>query len=286
MRIGKYEFNMNNHHYIMGILNLSPESFGDGGKYSQLDNAFYRLEEMIEEGADIIDIGGQSTRPGYKEITPEEEIERLVPVLSGIKERFDIPISLDTYKSRVARELVPFIDMVNDVRGLDYDGLMGEVIAKNELSCCIMAHKIYKECSTQPMGGNLQSKGEEYIDCVIDELKEGLHRAEEAGIPKDRIILDGGVGFGKDYNQNLYTIHHTSEIALLGYPVLMATSNKGFMREITGNIKKSRRDETVTTTVMGAMLGAKLFRVHDVASNKKALQVYEAITQEKMPNNI
>lgn len=274
MIIGDKIFDLNNKYYIMGILNLTPDSFSDGGKYNDLDSALYRVEEMIAQGADIIDVGAESTRPGHVQISVEEEVGRLAEVLSALKARFDVPISLDTYKSDVVSLVYQYIDMVNDVYGLTYDVKMADVIAKNELSCCIMANK--KHISKPSHDSS------EYVKMLIKELDYSLQLARNAGVDKNKIMLDGGVGFGKSYDQNLITINNSENIASMGYPLLMATSNKGFMAKITGTIEKDRRDETVATTVFGALNGANFFRVHNVEANKKALQLIESIRNEKV----
>lgn len=286
MIIGNRTFDTKSGYYIMGILNLTPDSFSDGGRYYQKDKALYRVQEMIQQGVDIIDIGGESTRPGHVKISEEEEIQRISQVLESMKEHFDIPISLDTYKSKVVDHLHDYIDMVNDVYGLNYDGTMAEVVARHNLSCCIMAHKTHGS-NNEAVHNHLTSGDRfgggygDYIDSIASELTGALQLANKAGIADNRIMLDGGVGFGKNYEQNLTTINETKTLVNLGYPVLMATSNKGFMSKITGNVDKDRRDETVTTTIYGAMQGARFFRVHNVEANKRALQMLEAIELSK-----
>lgn len=275
MIIGNKKFKLDNRYYIMGILNITPDSFSDGGKYKALDDTLFRVEEMIQQGVDIIDVGGESTRPGYKQISEEEEIDRLYTALKTINQRFDIPISLDTYKSKVVESVHPYIDMVNDIYGLKYDNTMASMIAKHNLSCCLMANKEHRSIEN--------ITGELYINKVIQELDESVKLATDAGILKDKIMLDGGVGFGKNYEENLITINKTSRICEMGYPLLIATSNKGFMGKITGTDVKDRRDETVATTIYGALNGASFFRVHNVEANKKALQILEAVANEKMP---
>lgn len=274
MIIGTRTFDLQNKYYIMGILNLTPDSFSDGGKYNNLDAALYRVEEMMGQGADIIDIGGESTRPGHGQISVEEEIERLARVLEVLKSRFDVIISLDTYKSDVVNSLHHYIDMVNDVYALTYDIKMAETIAEKKLSCCLMANKKHVV--------DIEGNSHNYTDMLIEELGESLKIARNAGVDKNKIMLDGGVGFGKNYNENLITINKTRKIAELGYPLLMATSNKGFMSKISGTLEKERRDETVATTIFGAMNGANFFRVHNVEANKKALQILEAIRNEQI----
>lgn len=289
MKIGKKIFDVKTKYHIMGILNITPDSFSDGGRYSELSEALDQVEKMIAQGASIIDVGGMSTRPGYTEISIEDEIHRVLPVLKAIKDKFQIPVSLDTYRSEVVEASASYIDMVNDITGLTHDENMAWTVAKYQLSICIMAHKIYNEGSygiyhDQKADGN-QSKdiqSEKYMEYIVQELKNGIKIAIDAGIPNDQIMIDGGVGFGKSHTQNLMTIHHTKELAALGYPVLMATSNKGFMREITGNFQADKVSETITTTIVGAVNGARFFRVHDVELNNRALKTYQAIETMKL----
>lgn len=288
MLIGNKRFDIENKHYIMGILNVTPDSFSDGGYYNELDKGLSHVASMIEQGASIIDVGGMSTRPGHIEISVDEEIERVLPIIKALKNQFDVPISIDTYRSQVVEAVAPYIDMVNDINGLSYDGCMVDVIAKHDLSLCIMAHRAHQG-DIQPIKESMEMKeaylydGNEYINKVIYELEEIITKALNGGIPKDKIMVDGGVGFGKTYEQNLAVIHHTNRLANLGYPLLMATSNKGFMREITGNQSPNKSHETVTTTIMGAIGGASFFRVHDVEANKRSLDMYRAINTCTMP---
>lgn len=284
MVINNNMFNTKEEHHIIGILNLTPDSFSDGGEYTDLERAISHVEEMITQGASIIDVGGMSTRPGYEEISVEEEIERVLPVLKAIDERFDVTVSIDTYRSEVVEKVAPYIHMVNDVTGLLGDFRMAEIIAKYELSVCIMAHKAHVINENELTDtGSLQMESNMYMKCIKAELEESINIALKAGIPKNKIMIDGGVGFGKDYVLNLTVIHHTNELVQMGYPVLIATSNKGFMREVTGNTDKNKSHETVTTTIMGAINGATFFRVHDVLANKRALDMYKAINSKEMP---
>ncbi len=266
MIIANKHFDTANNYYIMGILNVTPDSFSDGGKYNEIDKALLRVEEMIKEGADIIDVGGESTHPSRAKISDSEETGRILPFLSAIKERFDIPVSLDTYKSSVAKEAAPYIDMVNDIWGLKYSEDMASLIAKHKLSCCIMHNRDNRDYSN-------------FIDDVIADLKESLKIAEKAGIEKNRIMLDGGVGFAKSFDYNLLTVKHTDKLASLGYPLLMGTSRKGFIGKITDTVDGDRLQGTIATTVYGAMNGASFFRVHDIKENRQALQMLKAILE-------
>ena len=185
MIIGNKEFG--NHTYVMGILNVTPDSFSDGGKFNNIDSALKHTEQLINDGADIIDVGGESTRPNYTKISDEEEIERVVPVIEKIKADFDVPVSIDTYKSKVAEAAVGAgADLVNDIWGLKYDKNMAEVIAKSGAACCLMHNRERAEYNS-------------FVEDVLDDLRETIAIAKKAGIADDKIILDPGVGFAKSY---------------------------------------------------------------------------------------
>lgn len=267
MIIGNRVFDTTSNFYIMGIVNATPNSFSDGGKYNTLDKALFHIEQMIKDGADIIDIGGESTKPNYTRISDEQELERIFPLLKAVKERFDIVVSLDSYKSNVVRETLPYIDMVNDIYGLKSDERLAKIIADNNLSCCIMHNR----------------DNAYYIDFwndVITDLQASLNIARAAGIDKDRIMIDYGVGFAKSHEQNLIAINKTDLLTSLGYPILIATSNKGFIGRITGCEMGQRIFGTVATTVLAALKGARFFRVHDVKPNKEVLLMVKAIMSE------
>ena len=194
MRIGSRDFATTGHTYIMGILNVTPDSFSDGGKFNQIDAALKHAEEMIRDGADVIDIGGESTRPGYTKISDEEETDRVVPVIEAVKKEFGIPISVDTYKSGVAEAAAQAgADLINDIWGLKYDPHMSEVIAKSGLACCLMHNRDNTEYRN-------------FMEDVKQDLRETIALAKAAGIADDKIILDPGVGFAKSYENNLEVI--------------------------------------------------------------------------------
>ena len=184
MRIGRREFDTENHTYIMGILNVTPDSFSDGGKYNRLDQALFHVEEMVGEGMDILDIGGESTRPGYSPVEWEEEASRVLPVIRAVRERFEIPISLDTCKSRVAEEgLQAGADLINDIWGLKSDPGMGAVIARLMAPCVLMHNR-------------KEALYEDFLKDVTEDLRKTLSLADQAGIDREKIILDPGIGFG------------------------------------------------------------------------------------------
>lgn len=265
MLIGKKNFDIENHTYVMGILNVTPDSFSDGGKYNSKDQALYHTEEMIKDGAAIIDVGGESTRPGYTLLSDQEEIERVVPIIETIKAEFDIPVSVDTYKSEVAKQsIIGGADLINDIWGLKYDSKMADIIANSDVACCLMHNR----------------NNTDYTDLIPDiiiDLKETLKIAQNAGIKSDRIILDPGVGFAKSYEDNLKVINNLKEFNIINYPYLLGTSRKSVIG-LTLDVPASERMEgTVVTTVMAVQAGWAFVRVHDVKSNYMAIKMAEAI---------
>lgn len=265
MIIAGKEFDIENRTYIMGILNVTPDSFSDGGKFDNLDNALKHVEQMIEEGADIIDVGGESTRPGYTLLTDEEEISRVVPVIKAIKSRFDIPVSIDTYKSGVATAALDAgADMVNDIWGLKYDRKIADVIAKTDSFCCLMHNRNNTDYN-------------DFMTDMMNDLKETVEIAKAAGIKDDKIILDPGVGFGKTYENNLEAINKVEMLKEFGYPVLLATSRKSVIG-LTLDLPTDQRVEgTLVTTVLGVLKGCAFVRVHDIKENKRAIMMTEKI---------
>lgn len=269
MRIGSRDFATTGHTYIMGILNVTPDSFSDGGKFNQIDAALKHAEEMIGDGADVIDIGGESTRPGYTKISDEEEIDRVVPVIEAVKKEFEIPISVDTYKSRVAEAAAQAgTDLINDIWGLKYDPHMAEVIAKSGVACCLMHNRDNTEYRN-------------FMEDVKQDLRETIVLAKAAKIADDKIILDPGVGFAKSYENNLEVIRRLKEFNELKYPVLLGTSRKSVIG-LTLDLPAAERVEgTIVTTVMAVEAGCMFVRVHDVKENHRAIQMAEAILDRK-----
>lgn len=270
MRIGSRDFATTGHTYIMGILNVTPDSFSDGGKFNQIDAALKHAEEMIRDGADVIDIGGESTRPwGYTKISDEEETGRVVPVIEAVKKEFGIPISVDTYKSGVAEAAAQAgADLINDIWGLKYDPHMAEVIAKSGLACCLMHNRDNTEYRN-------------FMEDVKQDLRETIALAKAAGIADDKIILDPGVGFAKSYENNLEVIRRLKEFNELKYPVLLGTSRKSVIG-LTLDLPAAERVEgTIVTTVMAVEAGCMFVRVHDVKENHRAIQMAEAILDRK-----
>lgn len=265
MKIGNRDFDIKNKTYIMGILNVTPDSFSDGGKYNHLDAALFHAEEMLRDGADIIDIGGESTRPGHTVITDQEEISRVVPVIEAVKSRFDVPVSIDTYKGAVAEAaLKAGADLVNDIWGFKHDKKVADLTAQYKAACCLM-HNRHKAVY------------DDFLSDLVKDMEECIKIAREAGVSDDRIILDPGVGFGKTYEMNLEAIHHVDVLHQLGFPILLGTSRKSVIG-LTLDLPADQRVEgTVATTVIGVMKGGAFVRVHDIKENKRAIQMTEAI---------
>ena len=265
MIIGGKQFDTENNTYIMGILNVTPDSFSDGGKYNTMDAALRHAEQMVREGADVLDVGGESTRPGHIQITDEEEIARVVPVIEALKARFDTPVSVDTYKSAVAREAVKAgADLVNDIWGLKYDPGMAHVIAASGVACCLMHNRDNTDYG-------------QFIPEFLDDMRECIRLADAAGIARDKIILDPGVGFGKTYEMNLEIISRLEVLHELGFPVLLGTSRKSVIG-LTLDLPPAEREEgTLVTTVYGVQKGCAFVRVHDVEKNKRAVRMTRAL---------
>ena len=265
MIIGKKEFDTAHKCYIMGILNVTPDSFSDGGKFNHLDAALRHTEEMIREGAAIVDIGGESTRPGHQVITDEEEISRVVPVIEAVKKHFDVPVSIDTYKGAVAEAaLQAGADLVNDIWGFKHDKRVAELTAKYGAACCLMHNR-------------QEAVYDDFQKDVVSDLEECVRIAREAGVADDKIILDPGVGFGKTYEMNLEITNHVDILHQLGFPVLLGTSRKSMIGLTLDLPATDRVEGTLATKVIGVMKGCSFVRVHDIKENYRIIQMTEAI---------
>jgi dihydropteroate synthase len=254
---------------IMGILNVTPDSFYDGGAYSDLEKAFNHGIDMISHGADIIDIGGESSRPGAAPVSVSEEIDRVCPVIERLKKEIDISISVDTCKAEVARAAIELgADMVNDISGLAFDADMGDVIADNDVSVVLM----HMKGSPETMQNDIH-----YSD-VISEIKSFLFLAADKalakGVAKNKIILDPGIGFGKSLEDNYKIIHSVKEFKALGYPVLIGLSQKSLIGNIL-NADEDRLSSTVALNTLALNEGADIIRVHDVKEHKQACRCLE-----------
>ena len=268
MKIGNREFQTKGHTYVMGILNVTPDSFSDGGKWNDRDRALKHVEEMIAEGMDIVDIGGESTRSGYTLLSDEEEIARVVPMIEAVKANFDIPISLDTYKSGVAEAGIRAgADLINDIWGLKYDKKIAGVIAKHNVACCLMHNKEKAEYNN-------------FLVDMLAETQECVNIARRAGISDEKIILDPGVGFGKTYEMNLEIIQKLEIMHEFKLPILLGTSRKSVIG-LTLDLPADEREEgTLVTTVYAVQKRCAFVRVHDVEKNKRAILMTQALMRE------
>lgn len=268
MIIGNKNFDTQNKTYIMGILNVTPDSFSDGGKWN-IETSKRQIEKMIKDGMDILDIGGESTRPGYTMLSDDEEIDRLLPIIRMVKQNFDIPISIDTYKSNVAKcVLDEGVHMINDIWGLKYSDDMAKLIADYDVSCCIMHNR------------DNQNYNNFYEDMILD-LEESLNIASKANINKDKIMLDPGVGFAKSYENNLVAINSLDKMKSLGYPILLGTSRKSVIGLTLDLPVTDRLEGTLATTAIAVTKGASFVRVHDILENKRVIKMCESIINAK-----
>lgn len=279
MRIGSRDFDVRNQTYVMGILNVTPDSFSDGGKWNSMDRALKHVEDMLAEGMDILDIGGESTRPGSDYSMPEqEEMERVLPCIEAVKARFDVPISLDTYKSRVAEAGIAVgVDLINDIWGLKWDPDMGRVIAEHGVACCLMHNR--RAVVQEGNGESTENRFgyQNFLEDVKADLAESAELGRQAGISREQIILDPGVGFAKSYEQNLAILGHLDALQSLDYPILLGTSRKSVVG-LTLNLPVTERLEgTLATTVLGVLKGCAFVRVHDVKENVRAIRMTRAI---------
>ncbi|MCR5830365.1 MAG: dihydropteroate synthase [Lachnospiraceae bacterium] len=266
MNIRDRLFETEKHTYIYAILNVTPDSFSDGGKSYKTCDAVENAKRLIDSGADILDIGGESTRPGFTEVDEVEEAERVVPVIEEIRRFSDIPISIDTRKAYVARAaVIAGADIINDVSGLRFDSEMGKVIASTGSFCCLMHD------------GRFFEKKDPYIDGVVSDLLEIVKDATKSGIAREKIILDPGVGFGKNKDENLEIIREIKRFTTLGFPVLLGCSRKSVIGAVTGLNVNERLEGTLATTAMAVMSGVTFVRVHDAMENARFVTMMEAI---------
>lgn len=294
MKIGRREFSFDGTHtFVMGILNVTPDSFSDGGKFDSTDRALKHVENMICQGADIIDVGGESTRPGYVHVPVEEEIERIVTVVEQIRENFDIPISVDTYKAPVMEEaFYAGADMANDIWGLRYEslsaregffsedslfenennesiwpcGTMAQVVARHKKPVCIMQNR--REMFYHRL-----------IPDMLNDLQQSVAIGEAAGISRELMILDPGIGFGKTYEQNLEVLANLEEFQKLGFPLLLAASRKSVIGQTLELPTDQREEGTLVTTVLATLAHWDMVRVHDVEKNVRAIRMLEKIRE-------
>lgn len=267
MLIGNNEFNLGERTFIMGILNITPDSFSDGGRFNEIEIAVKRAKDMVLEGADIIDIGGESTRPGGAFVSEEEEIKRVVPIIKALKNEIDVPISIDTYKSTVAEAaIIAGASLINDVWGFKRDNNMARVASKYDVVVCLMHNRDNREYK-------------ELIPDMVSDLKESIEIALMGGVKREKIILDPGIGFAKKYEDNLKVMRNLDIFKCLGYPMLLGTSRKS-MIGLTLDLPVDERVEgTLATTTIGIIKGYDFVRVHDIKENKRTAIMTDAIVR-------
>ncbi len=256
--------------YVVGILNVTPDSFSDGGQFMTADAAFRQIEAMVADGADMIDIGAESTRPGAELVGVDEELRRLDPILSGIRSRFDIPISVDTMKARVADfALHCGAQYINDVSAMRMDAKMASVIASHHKGVILM------HMQGLPQTMQIAPYYDEVVSDVCMFLTERIATAKAAGITD--IVVDPGMGFGKTIEHQVQLMVHLDQVAQLGCPVMLGVSRKSMIGALTGATLENRLSGSLAAAVMGLTKGASMFRVHDVAETRHALDVAFAI---------
>jgi dihydropteroate synthase len=265
-RLGEASFTLGERTLVMGILNVTPDSFSDGGRFNNVESALQHAREMLAEGADLIDIGGESTRPGHEPVTEQEELERVIPVVEALhRELPQVPLSVDTYKAQVAREaLKAGAHIINDVWGFKAEAPMAEVAA--EFGCpVILMHNRHD-----------RNYGDLLADVAAD-LGECVEIARQAGVRDENIILDPGIGFAKDYTENLQVMRALDELAGLGFPLLLGTSRKRFIRTALDLPVDAVVFGTAATVALGIAQGCQIVRVHDVKEIKQTVRMCDAI---------
>lgn len=265
------EFDFFSKSYVMGILNITPDSFSDGGKYLSKEESLKRALKIIEEGADIIDIGAESSRPGADPVSEAEELKRLLPVLEALK-TIEIPISVDTYKANVAKEAIKKGAMIiNDISGLKKDKNMAKVIAESGVYCVLMHMR------KNPIDMHEEPFYENVIDEVINELNESIEIAKKAGIASEKIIIDPGIGFAKDFNHNISILKEAERFKELGYPILFGVSRKRFLGAILNSEPNDRLEGSLAAAAYITTKIPTILRVHDVKETVKVIKVINTI---------
>lgn len=262
---GKHILDCGKKTLIMGILNITPDSFSDGGSYVELDRAIAHAKEMVKNGADIIDIGGESTRPGFEAVSVEEELKRVIPVIKRLSEEVDVPISIDTYKAEVAKQSIEAgATIINDIWGAKADPNMASVAATYNVPIILMHNR-----------NNLNYK--DLIPDMIEDLMESVKIVKDAGVNDENIILDPGVGFAKTMDDNLQVMNHLDAFVALGYPVLLGTSRKRFIGHVLDLPANDRMEGTGATVCLGIERGCQIVRIHDVLEISRMAKMMDAM---------
>jgi dihydropteroate synthase len=268
IQCGPYTLDFSKKTMIMGILNATPDSFSDGGKFNEIENAVIRAKEMVRNGADIIDIGGESTRPGFAAVPVEEELERVIPIIRAIAEHIEIPISIDTYKAEVAKQAIEAgAHIINDIWGAKADENMGRVAADYDVPIVLMHNRHNRDYKV-------------FMRDVINDLYESIAIVKDAGVKDEKIIVDPGIGFARDYQENLLTMRNLDTFVKLGYPVLLGTSRKTMIGQALDLPVQERMEGTGATICYGIQKGCHIIRVHDVKEMSRMAKMMDALMRK------
>ena len=290
-KAGKYQFLTGRQTFLIGILNTTPDSFSDGGLYLSRDQALFRAEEMIRQGVDIIDVGGESTRPGSEDVSEHLEIERTAPVVSAVVSNFDIPVSIDSYKYEVAKEAVAAgACIINDIYGLLHDPRLAALAAQYQCGLIVMHNaRYYRFENTSHAGSHIKAapsfmhelKDKDLVESVLRYLNKSIETACAAGVKPAYLLLDPGIGFGIETAESIQLIKRLSDFRQLGRPILLGPSRKRFIGELTGTQVDHRLLGTAAAVTAGIAAGADFVRIHDVAAMKEVVLVADAIFKNK-----
>jgi dihydropteroate synthase len=274
LRFKHQSFDLSSRTHVMGILNVTPDSFSDGGRFHRFEDAVAQGMRMVQEGADIIDVGGESTRPGSDPVTLEEELFRVIPVITALAQKTEVPVSIDTYKSEVARRALDAgAQMINDISALRFDPEMKKIAGQYQVPVALMHIK------GTPKDMQKDPHYDDVIAEVGDYLQESMRIAEQAGIDRERIIIDPGIGFGKRLQDNLNILKNLSEFSILGCPILIGCSRKSFIGKILNLPVGERLEGSLAALAVAVMNGANIVRVHDVKESKRVAALVDAITR-------
>lgn len=265
IKAGPYSLSFDKQTLVMGILNVTPDSFSDGGKYNQVERAVEHAKKLVRDGADLIDIGGESTRPQAEYVSVEEELARLIPVIEILHRELDVPLSVDTYKAEVARKsILAGAHIINDVWGAMKDPDMSRVAAELDVPIILMHNR--EEASYVSL-----------MDDICEDLRAMVRNVKQAGVKDENIILDPGIGFAKNYEENLTVMRHLERITELGYPVLLGTSRKSMIGHALGLPTDDRLEGTAATVALGIAKGCQIVRVHDVKEISRVCRMMDAM---------
>lgn len=269
---GEYRLDLNEKTHVMGIVNVTPDSFSDGGKYNRPETAARHAAQLVQDGADIIDVGGESTRPGHEPISADEELKRVLPALQQIRQAVDVPISIDTYKAIVAsRAIEAGANMINDIWGAKKDPEIADVAAQHDVPIVLMHNR------TKPKYNNL-------LDDLVSDLYESIDIAKKAGVRDEQIILDPGIGFGKTFEHNLIVMRNLEKITQLGFPVLLGTSRKSMIGIALQLPPHERMEGTGATVCLGIQKGCQIVRVHDVKPIARMVRMMDVMLKGTVVN--